>query len=171
MMFPAHHGIMYPPYPGMPMHPHMMQQQQQQEQHHQQQPQQPPAAAVAAATYPYMHGSYYAAHPHAMMMMPPYHHHGMMHMPPPMAAAAAPSSPGMPLSLPNDAERLSEYQTILRQQFEFFQAGPLDAQTTAQGRKRPVVIGQGASYLSCCVVVSPRGKSKRQKHSFRPLAH
>lgn len=52
-------------------------------------------------------------------------------------------SPGIPLALPGDVERLSEYQTFLRQQLEFFQAGPLDAQTNAQGRKRPVVVGQG----------------------------
>jgi hypothetical protein len=116
------------------------QQQQPQQQQQTQTQQQPPAGGVGAA-YPYFPSSYFPS-PVMMMQHHPSSPYGML---PPMMAV---SSPGIPLALPNDGERLSEYQTILRQQFEFFQAGPLDAQTTAQGRKRPVVIGQGE--LSVC---------------------
>jgi hypothetical protein len=73
----------------------------------------------------------------------PYYPSMMMQQASMYAVSPLNASPGIPMSLPSDAERLSAYQSFLRKQFEFFQAGPLDAQTTAQGRKRPVAIGQG----------------------------
>jgi hypothetical protein len=41
-----------------------------------------------------------------------------------------------------DLDTLSEYQCLLREQMEFFQATPEDTKVTAQGRNRPIFLGQ-----------------------------
>lgn len=50
--------------------------------------------------------------------------------------------PGIRLSLACDVEQLSDYQILVRQQLEVFEAGTEDIESNTQGRKKPVVLGQ-----------------------------
>lgn len=57
---------------------------------------------------------------------------------------------GIPLCLPSDARNLSEYQVFIRKQIEIFEADEAIAASSAQGRNRPVVIGQvGVRCIYC----------------------
>lgn len=67
--------------------------------------------------------------PHPMFMM-------MMHPP-------ASASRGVLLAMQCDVEQLSDYQMLVRQQLELFEAGAEDVESNTQGRKKPVVMGQG----------------------------
>lgn len=49
---------------------------------------------------------------------------------------------GISLSLSIDTTMLSEYQLLVRQQLEIFEAGPEDVESNTQGRKKQVVVGQ-----------------------------
>ena len=49
---------------------------------------------------------------------------------------------GISLSLSIDNNMLSEYQLLVRQQLEIFEAGPEDVESNTQGRKKQVVVGQ-----------------------------
>jgi hypothetical protein len=51
-------------------------------------------------------------------------------------------SAGISLALACDVEQLSEYQIMVRQQLEIFQAGPEDVECNTQGRKKQVCLGQ-----------------------------
>eukprot|EP00934_Nitzschia_sp_Nitz4_P004038 Nitzschia sp. Nitz4//scaffold95_size97785//60021//61599//NITZ4_004672-RA/size97785-augustus-gene-0.109-mRNA-1//-1//CDS//3329560487//4028//frame0 len=48
----------------------------------------------------------------------------------------------IPLFLDYDVETLTEYQCLLRQQIELFEAGPEDIKASAQGRNNPILLGQ-----------------------------
>ena len=49
---------------------------------------------------------------------------------------------GISLSLSVDGEMLSEYQLLVRQQLELFEASPQDVESNTQGRKKQVAVGQ-----------------------------
>eukprot|EP00934_Nitzschia_sp_Nitz4_P001652 Nitzschia sp. Nitz4//scaffold43_size134323//82888//84378//NITZ4_003309-RA/size134323-processed-gene-0.58-mRNA-1//-1//CDS//3329551978//1652//frame0 len=49
---------------------------------------------------------------------------------------------GIPLALSCDGEQLSEYQILVRQQLELFEASIEDIQSNTQGRKKQVTLGQ-----------------------------
>jgi hypothetical protein len=64
---------------------------------------------------------------------------GMGMFPPPLPSSV---SKGISLYLSVDREMLSEYQLMVRQQLELFEAGAEDVESNTQGRKKQVVIGQ-----------------------------
>jgi hypothetical protein len=56
--------------------------------------------------------------------------------------AVAPAKRGIGLALSIDSDVLSEYQVLVRQQLEIFEAAPEDVESNTQGRKKQVVLGQ-----------------------------
>jgi len=56
--------------------------------------------------------------------------------------SARPPSKGIQLALACDADQLSDYQVLIRQQLELFEAGSEDVEGNTQGRKKSVVLGQ-----------------------------
>jgi hypothetical protein len=61
----------------------------------------------------------------------------------------------VPLSMPSDDGSLSNYQCLLRQQICLFEAGTFDINCTAQGRNKPVQIGQVGIVCRHCVSFPP----------------
>jgi hypothetical protein len=61
---------------------------------------------------------------------------------------ASPSSFGIRLALQNDIGHLSDYQIMVRQQLEIFEATMSDVECNTQGRKKPVILYQVG--LRCC---------------------
>jgi hypothetical protein len=61
----------------------------------------------------------------------------------------------VPLSMPSDDGSLSNYQCLLRQQICLFEAGTYDINCTAQGRNKPVQIGQVGIVCRHCVSFPP----------------
>lgn len=53
-----------------------------------------------------------------------------------------PNRPPTVIAMPCDAQNLSPYQRLAREQIEIFQALPSDVEANAQGRNRPIVPGQ-----------------------------
>jgi hypothetical protein len=82
-------------------------------------------------------GGYSPYHPNMNM---PMNTMNAMHLQPGMAASAF--SAGISLALACDVEQLSEYQIMVRQQLEIFEAGPEDVECNTQGRKKQVCLGQ-----------------------------
>jgi hypothetical protein len=54
------------------------------------------------------------------------------------------------LYLPSDEDNVNAFQRYARQQIEFFEAGEIDARGSAQGRNKPVVLGQGKTFQLGC---------------------
>jgi hypothetical protein len=67
-----------------------------------------------------------------------------------------PDRPPVLISMPFDAQSLSSYQCLVRQQIEIFQAVPADVEANAQGRNRPIVLGQVGIRCRHCAVVPPK---------------
>jgi hypothetical protein len=67
----------------------------------------------------------------------------------------------VPVSLPSDRETLSEYQCLLREQIVFFEATVDDIEATAQGRNKPIKVGQVGILCKHCARLAagyrPRG--------------
>jgi hypothetical protein len=59
------------------------------------------------------------------------------------------------LSLPSDSDNLSEYQCILRQQIVLFSVSLSDIQCSAQGRNKPITIGQVGVLCRYCSKIPP----------------
>ncbi len=59
--------------------------------------------------------------------------------------------PPVMLSLASDPGSVSEYQCLVRQQIEFFEATQEDVQSNAQGRNRPIVLAQVGIRCRHCV--------------------
>ena len=59
------------------------------------------------------------------------------------------------LSLPTDSENLSEYQCLLRQQIILFTVGSADIECSAQGRNKPIVLGQVGTLCRYCAKLKP----------------
>jgi len=75
-----------------------------------------------------------------------------------LMAPAKPTAISLYMSV--DEESLSDYQCLVRKQLEFFQAGSVDIQATAQGRNRPIVLGQVGIRCRHCSNI-PHGKRGR----------
>lgn len=84
-----------------------------------------------------------------MMMMPP----GMMPPPPPQRR-------GISLALQCDVEQLSDYQILVRQQLELFEAGTEDVESNTQGRKKPVTLGQVGLRCRHCAGLPLRARGR-----------
>ena len=80
--------------------------------------------------------------PHPAYFMNSGNASGSNYMPPPPSMRPPPPSRGICLALQCDTEQLSEYQILVRQQLELFEAGPEDVESNTQGRKKPVVLHQ-----------------------------
>jgi hypothetical protein len=61
----------------------------------------------------------------------------------------------VPVSLPSDRETLSEYQCLLREQIVFFEATVDDIEATAQGRNKPIKVGQVGILCKHCARLAP----------------
>jgi hypothetical protein len=59
------------------------------------------------------------------------------------------------LSLPSDTENLSEYQCLLRKQIILFSVAAQDIQCSAQGRNKPISLGQVGVLCRHCSCVPP----------------
>jgi hypothetical protein len=59
------------------------------------------------------------------------------------------------LSLATDSENLSEYQCLLRQQIVLFTVGSADIECSAQGRNKPIVLGQVGTLCRHCAKLKP----------------
>jgi hypothetical protein len=59
------------------------------------------------------------------------------------------------LSLPSDTENLSEYQCLLRKQIVLFSVAAQDIQCSAQGRNKPISLGQVGVLCRHCSCVPP----------------
>jgi hypothetical protein len=69
-------------------------------------------------------------------------------------------SPSIPLGLPCDDEHLSEYQILVRQQLELFEAEQEDVDSNTQGRKKAVVLGQVGLRCKHCAGLTLRQRGK-----------
>jgi hypothetical protein len=59
-----------------------------------------------------------------------------------------------------DSRDLSQYQQLLRKQIEFFEAGPAEVNAAAQGRNKPIVLGQVGIRCRHCAVVPPGARTR-----------
>lgn len=67
----------------------------------------------------------------------------------------APINTGISLSMSTDAENLSEYQTLMREQIEIFEATKDDVEASAQGRNKPITEDQVGIRCRRCAYLSP----------------
>jgi hypothetical protein len=65
------------------------------------------------------------------------------------------ASAGLPMSLPSDESNLSEYQCLIRAQIELFEARVQDIECNAQGRNKPINVGQVGIRCKHCTVLPP----------------
>jgi hypothetical protein len=79
-----------------------------------------------------------------------------------MALGRAPITgrPAVPLFLNSDTAALSAYQCLVRKQIELFEAGTVDVESNAQGRNRPIVLGQVGIRCRHCSHLNPRERSR-----------
>jgi hypothetical protein len=84
--------------------------------------------------------------------------------PPPTMQPQSPPSTGrqqpIQMYLPQDEQSLSVYQCMVRKQIEVFQAQLDDVSTTAQGRVRPVVLGQVGLRCRHCALLPFKERRK-----------
>jgi hypothetical protein len=59
-----------------------------------------------------------------------------------------------------DGESLSPYQCLVRKQIEVFEALPEDVDTNAQGRNRPIILGQVGIRCRHCTVLPPKNRAR-----------
>lgn len=59
-----------------------------------------------------------------------------------------------------DEECLSEYQCLVRQQIEMFEAGSSDLQSSAKGRNKPIALGQVGIRCRHCSMIPPKQRKK-----------
>jgi hypothetical protein len=69
-------------------------------------------------------------------------------------AATDTYKPGIPLALPTDKDKLTMYQTLIRASLEYFTATQEDINTTVQGRRQKLLVGQ-----STCCATPPQPRS------------
>jgi hypothetical protein len=67
-----------------------------------------------------------------------------------------PGRPPVCLYMTCDDQNLSGYQCLARQQIEVFQAGPEDVHANAQGRNRPIKLGQVGIRCRHCSIAPPK---------------
>jgi hypothetical protein len=66
----------------------------------------------------------------------------------------------IPISLPSDEENISEYQCLVRKQIYLFEARAEDVDSNAQGRNRPIVLGQVGIQCCHCCSLSPGRRTR-----------
>jgi hypothetical protein len=76
------------------------------------------------------------------------------------AGPPTPYSRGISLELSIDSEMLSDYQLLVRQQLELFEAGPQDLESNTQGRKKQVVAGQVGLRCRHCAGYPTRARGR-----------
>jgi hypothetical protein len=59
-----------------------------------------------------------------------------------------------------DDESLSEYQCLVRKHIELFEAGHIDVESNAQGRNKPIVMGQVGIRCRHCTMLPPKNRSR-----------
>lgn len=62
---------------------------------------------------------------------------------------------GVVMTLPSDKDSLSEYQCLVREQLELFTATRSDIEAKAQGRNKPIILGQIGVRCRHCAHLSP----------------
>ena len=75
----------------------------------------------------------------------------------------------VPLDMPYDSQALNDYQSLLRKQIELFETGPADVQGKAQGRNRPVVMGQVGIRCRHCATMPKPARPKGSVYYSRSL--
>lgn len=98
-------------------------------------------------------------------MAPGYPYPPMMMFPPPTTdpkqmQPVYPSQAGVQLTMAMDHEHLSEYQLLVRQQLELFEATRLDVESNTQGRKKAVSLGQVGVRCRHCAMLPLRSRSR-----------
>lgn len=73
----------------------------------------------------------------------------------PRQASEGDSSSGIPMALPSDEENLSQYQCLVRAQIDLFEARIQDIECNAQGRNKPIRVGQVGIRCRHCTVLPP----------------
>ena len=66
----------------------------------------------------------------------------------------------IPLYISCDDDSLSEYQCLVRKQIELFEATEEDVESNAQGRNRPIVLGQVGIRCRHCTTLPPKQRSR-----------
>ncbi len=66
----------------------------------------------------------------------------------------------IPLYISCDSDSLSEYQCLVRKHIELFEATVEDVESNAQGRNRPIVLGQVGIRCRHCTMLPPRHRSR-----------
>lgn len=59
-----------------------------------------------------------------------------------------------------DDEALSEYQCLVRKNIELFEATHVDVESNAQGRNKPIVLGQVGIRCRHCTMLPPKNRSR-----------
>jgi hypothetical protein len=75
-----------------------------------------------------------------------------------LTPGVVPDRPAIPLSMSCDDQSLSSYQCLVRQQVELFQATQQDIDANAQGRNRPIVLGQVGIRCRHCANLPPKAR-------------
>lgn len=107
---------------------------------------------------------------HGMQMIAPQNtaNQGGSQAPPPMANAVGPaamkksdsSRNSVPLYMSCDNDSLSAYQCLVRKQIELFEAEAEDVESNAQGRNKPIVLGQVGIRCIHCTMLPPRHRAR-----------
>jgi hypothetical protein len=66
----------------------------------------------------------------------------------------------IPMSTDQDKIHVSKYQCLVRKQIHFFEATDADVRSTAQGRNKPIVLGQVGIQCRHCVKSSPKLRAR-----------
>jgi hypothetical protein len=77
-----------------------------------------------------------------------------------VAAVARNQRPCVPLFLDYDREVLTEYQCLLRQQIELFEAGPEDIRDNVKGRIKPIRVDQLGMRCRHCKMLPPDSRAR-----------
>lgn len=68
--------------------------------------------------------------------------------------------PSVTLYISCDDDSLSEYQCLARKQIELFEAGREEVESNAQGRNRPIVMGQVGIRCRHCTMLPPKHRAR-----------
>jgi len=68
--------------------------------------------------------------------------------------------PSVTLYISCDDDSLSEYQCLARKQIELFEAGREEVESNAQGRNRPIVMGQVGIRCRHCIMLPPKHRAR-----------
>lgn len=77
--------------------------------------------------------------------------------------------PPVPLFLDFDQQMLTEYQCLVRQQIELFEVGPDDMQRSAQGRNKPIELGQVGIRCRHCAALPPKAQGRGSIYFTRTI--